>query len=225
VALLRANVRWHSLHIGHAVIIFLDTEFTDLVIQPRLLSVGIVAGYGSNGEFYAEVTDRDRIHAASWFALDAVLPQFGQIAHAACSYADLGTRLADFLRGLTATLEKGEFIEVAFAYHLDWEFVELAIKDSGAKHWESTRRSLRPVNVFDITGFGSGKLATEAYFKSQIQAPFSRHHSLCDARALRLAYKAAVCSGTNANRLPLRPHDEGSSRIWPSGETQRHTAA
>ena len=70
-----------------AMLAFLDTEFTDLVIQPRLLSVGLVTGTGIGGEreFYAEVIDRDRIHAASWFALSAVLPQFGKVPHQATS--------------------------------------------------------------------------------------------------------------------------------------------
>ena len=50
------------------MIIFLDTEFTDLVIEPQLLSVGMVAASVPGGEFDAEVTDRRRIRAASWFA-------------------------------------------------------------------------------------------------------------------------------------------------------------
>jgi hypothetical protein len=184
------------------VIVFLDTEFTDLAIQPRLLSVGIVADAGNNREFYAEVTDRDRIHAACWFALDAVLPQFGRIAHAECPYAELGTRICTFLGGLTAALDDGEFLEVTFGYHLDWELVELAIRESGARHWDSTRRRLRPVNVFDVTGFGAGKLAAETYFQSQALAPISRHHALCDARALRLSYEAAARATIAANHAP-----------------------
>lgn len=96
------------------MIAFLDTEFTDLVIQPRLLSVGFVANCGSGREFYAEVTDRDRIHAASWFALDAVLTQFCKVARAACTYAELGARLSTFLGDLAATLKAQECVEVAY---------------------------------------------------------------------------------------------------------------
>jgi hypothetical protein len=40
------------------------------------------------------------------------------------------------------------------------------------------------VNVYEFTGFGPGKLAADAHFKTQALAPFSRHHALCDARAL-----------------------------------------
>ena len=174
------------------MIVFLDTEFTDLVVEPRLLSVGLVAGHSRHREFYAEVTDADRLHAASWFTRGAVLPQFGKIAHAACTYAVLGARLGAFLHDLTETLAAGEFAELAFGYHLDWILVERAVTDSGATNWESTRPRLRPMNVYDLTSFGAGQLASESYFKTQRMALFSRHHALCDARALGLAYAAAI---------------------------------
>ena len=169
---------------------FLDTEFTDLVVWPRLLSVGLVAE-GGKSEFYAEVTDPDRIRATGPFGKGAVLSQFGKIAGAACSYADLGGRLSTFLEGLAAEQASGECIDLAFGYHLDWTLVDLAIQDSGAPGWDSTRRRIRPVNFYELTGFDAGKMAAEAYFKTQALAPFSRHHALCDARALRVAYEAA----------------------------------
>jgi hypothetical protein len=189
---------------------FLDTEFTDLVIRPRLLSVGVVAERGSRREFYAEVTDPDRVQATGWFGQSAVLPQFGKIASAACSYAELGGRLSSFLGDLVEGLQADEFIEFAFGYHLDWELVDLAIKDSGAPGWDSIRHHIRPVNVYEITGFDAGKLATEAYFKAQVQAgaPICRHHALCDARALRVAHEAAtrVAVEPRQANLPLEAH-------------------
>lgn len=177
-----------------AMIAFLDTEFTDLVTDARLLSVGLVAGHVGGPQFYAEVTDRDRLRAAGWFALDAVLPQFGLVPLAACTYLELGARLAAFLDSLVATLAPRECVELVYGYHLDWDLIEQAIQDSGAPHWASTRARVQPVNVYDITGFGAGKLAALAYYSSQAGAPYSRHHALCDARALRLAYAAALQS-------------------------------
>ena len=171
---------------------FLDTEFTDLVIRPRLLSVGIVAETGNDRDFYAEVTDADRLQATSWFGRGAVLPQFGKIAGAACSYAELGARLSGFLDALAADLAADESVELAFGYALDWDLVDRAVAESGARHWASTRCRIRPVNVYPSAGFGAGKTAAEAYFARQAQAPFARHHALCDARALRLACKAAM---------------------------------
>jgi hypothetical protein len=185
------------------VIVFLDTEFTALVVEPHLLSVGLVEGHPRHREFYAEVTDADRLRAASWFAQGAVLPQFGKIAHAACTYAELGARLGAFLHDITETLPAGEWAEIAFGHHLDWALVERAVMDCGVQSWQSTRPRLRPVNVYDITGYGAGQVASEAYFKTQRMALFSRHHALCDARALGLAYAAATTPGLEpAQPLP-----------------------
>lgn len=174
------------------MIIFLDTEFTDLVIEPQLLSVGMVSSSGAASEFYAEVTDRRRIHAASWFALDVVLPQFGKIAHASCSYATLGARPGVFIERVVASLDSDRGIEIAFSYDLDWELVERAMRDGGCAPRGVTMRKLKPRNVYEIVGFGAGERAAEAYFSAASDAPISRHHSLCDARALRVAYEAVI---------------------------------
>ena len=211
----RSTSRWAHPHEGLAVLAFLDTEFTDLVIRPRLLSVGVVAESANRREFYAEVTDPDRVRATSWFGQSAVIPQFGRISGAACSYAELGGRLSSFLGDLVAGLQAGGVIELAFGYHLDWELVDLAIKDSGVPGWESIRRHIRPVNVYEITGFDAGKLAGEAYFKAHANAPISRHHALCDARALRVAFEAAT-------RVPA---ELGQSKMALGSQTHRIAAA
>ena len=194
---------------------FLDTEFTDLVIRPRLLSVGVVTERGICREFYAEVTDQDRIHATGCFGQSAVLPQFGKITSAACSYAELGGHLLSFLSDLVAELQPGGVVELAFGYNLDWELIDLAIKDSGMPDWESIRRHIHPVNVYEITGFDAGKLAGEAYFKAQVNAPISRHHALCDARALHVAFEAAT-------RVPA---ELGHTKLALEAQTQRIAAA
>ena len=201
------------------MIVFLDTEFTDLVVEPMLLSVGIVTDALYGPEFYAEVNDTDRLATSSRFAKTVVLPQFGAVDQASCTYAVLGTRLADFFEYLTNTLAESEFVEIAFGYHLDWSLVDLAIRDSGDVQWEATERWLRPVNVYELTGFDEGERAAQAYYKTQDGAEFARHHALCDARALRLAYQAAAGSGgdmtlvlpkehatQSPGRLHARPH-------------------
>jgi hypothetical protein len=194
------------------MIIFLDTEFTDLASEPQLLSVGMVSPSVPSGEFYAEVTDRRRLHAASWFALDVVLPQFGKIAHAACSYATLGARLCVFIERMIASLDKHDRIDVAFSFDLDWELMERAMRDSGGSHKDDLTRKLNPQNVYDAVGFGAGKRAAEAYFAAEIDATISRHHSLCDARALRIAYEAAKRPGCGTHlAAPFRSANSRSS--------------
>ena len=172
--------------------IFLDTEFTDLGVDPRLLSVGMVGSGRDPREFYAEVTDRERLHAASWFALDVVLPQFGKFAHASCSYATLGARVAAFFDRIVTSLGAREIVEVAFSDGRDWELTERAMLDCGAGPSVKARKALRPLNVHDVTGARAGRLAAEAYFTGQDAAVIQRHHALCDARALRRAYEAAT---------------------------------
>jgi len=156
------------------MMVYLDTEFSDLAAEPKLLSLAMVRASRNDKEFYAEVTDSQRLRAASDFALEAVLSQFGRVAGAACSYAELGARLWVYLYDLTTTLGPGERIEVAFESDRDW-----------------LRGRLTPVNVYNIDGFAAGERAARAYFVTQRGAPLSRHHALCDARALRIAYAAA----------------------------------
>ncbi len=188
------------------MIIFLDTEFTDLVVEPRLLSIGLVAAAKIDVEFYAEVTDRDRIHAACWFAMDVVLPQFGKIAHAGCSYASLGARLRVFVERTVATLDPDEPVEIAFTYDLDWDLAQRAMRDAGGIPRDQVWRRLDPRNVYDVTEAGPARAAADAYFSQQSGAPIARHHALCDARALRIAFEAGSVRGDATERAaPPRP--------------------
>lgn len=194
------------------MVVFLDTEFTGLVGDPQLLSVGIVVSGDARCEFYAEVNDADRLGAASRFAREAVLPQFGKIAGAACPYSELGRRLASFLTSLARSRRAGETIEVAFESERDWQLFERAIKDAGAAPWESIAGALRPANVYNIAGFAAGACAAAAYFAAQQRALLCRHHALCDARALRIAFDAANASSAAAAALlrsapPLSRHE------------------
>jgi hypothetical protein len=102
----------------HAIA-FLDTEFTGLGRTPVLLSVGIVLGAGDEREFYAEVTDADRLNAAAAFTADTVLPQFGRISGAGCTYAALAGRLSVFLLNLASTQAPGSPVKVAFNSDID----------------------------------------------------------------------------------------------------------
>jgi len=174
------------------MIAFLDTEFTDFVEDPCLLSVGIVTADGR--EFYAEVTDRHRLAAANHFVREAVLSQFGQVPRAPCRYAELGQRAAAYFLALGETMESSEVIEVAFDYPTDWSLLECAIKNAGTKHWDSVERLLRPVNIAGVTGILEGDLAAEEYFESVRLELIHRHHALVDARALQVAYTAAKAS-------------------------------
>jgi len=57
------------------------------------------------------------------------------------------------------------------------------------------------VNRYNIAGFATGDLAAQPYFEAQALAPLSRHHALCDVRALRIAFDAANASSALAMAL------------------------
>ena len=172
------------------MIVFLDTEFSSLVLRPRLLSVAMVEGGGLCREFYGEVTDRMHFLSASRFALETVVPQLGKVADAACTYHELGLRLALFFTELESALAVGEVVHLAFGYDLDWELVDTAIHDAGAPGWDALRTRVHPVNVHALTGQGHAQRVAEAYLNAQTGCAISRHHALCDARALLRAYQA-----------------------------------
>ena len=197
------------------MIAFLDTEFTDLNILPRLLSVGLVTARSGGPEFYAEVSDADRLSATSWFGRGVVLPQFGAVPGAACPYLELGHRLGLFFDDLVQRLVPGESIELAHGYHLDWELVDQAITEAGTTAWSRSRRRVHAVNVYAITGFDEGQLAAEAYFADQASAVLSRHHALCDARALRVAYEAAQRATASSLGRPRGSHRPAQSTHAP----------
>jgi 3' exoribonuclease, RNase T-like len=186
------------------VILYLDTEFTDLAVHSRLLSIGIVGPSGRGVSFYAEVTDRDRLDGASWFAVAHVLPQFGRAPQASCTYAELGRRLGTFLGKLTSSLAPGERIDVAHGYHLDWDLLALALRDGAGPRGAQVMRRIRPLNVYSIVrraAGGEGPLNRPA---SGSVPPSAHHHALADARTLRHVCEAACDRRSNA-RPSTRP--------------------
>ena len=54
------------------MLIFFDTEFTELGVDPRLISIGMIAEDGQT--FYAELADTYTQADCSHFAVEAVLP-------------------------------------------------------------------------------------------------------------------------------------------------------
>ncbi|MDP1872049.1 MAG: hypothetical protein Q8K61_10550 [Gallionella sp.] len=55
------------------MLIFFDTEFTELGIDPKLISIGLISEDGTR-EFYAELSDTYQPTDCSAFVHEAVLP-------------------------------------------------------------------------------------------------------------------------------------------------------
>lgn len=185
------------------MIIFLDTEFTDL-LNPELLSLGLVTLDGR--EHYAELdltTDagKARVKASSAFVQSGVFDLWGLVAGATGTEWEMGRRTGEWLLGLAA--ESGTKIEVAFDYGMDYELMEYVIRDAGL--WDQVREVVLPVNVNAITGTIIGELGAEACFRELRKRGLKRHHALADALALRAAYidvKAAALAHARLKNTP-----------------------
>lgn len=168
--------------------VFLDTEFTDL-LHPQLLSLGLATLDGR--EFYVELglaTDigKARAQTSSDFVRSEVLDQWGFVPEAACTQFEMGRRTGEWLLQLAA--ESRARVEVAFDYKVDYELLELVIRDAGL--WDRVSEVLMPVNVNPLTSLIEGELAAESYWREVLTRGLRRHHALADARALREAYLA-----------------------------------
>lgn len=169
------------------MIIFLDTEFTNLML-PALLSVGLATLDGR--EFYAELdltTDAGKasIKAASDFVRNGdVLNQWGCVPGSRMTEWEIGRRTGKWLLEIAA--EAGSKVEIAFDYSADYELMEKAIRNAGL--WDQVREVVIPVNVYSITGTITGELAAEECFRELGIRGLRRHHALADALALRAAY-------------------------------------
>lgn len=155
-------------------LVFFDTEFTDLIVDPQLISIGLVDESGER-TFYAELSDTYHLADVGDFAREAVLPQLE--GGAICLTM---TKLRDRLR---AWLESfGEPVKLATdSLSWDWPWIHEIFED----------QAIWPPNL-------DGKpliLPQEAEFALAIERAFAgglrRHHALDDARANRLAWIAA----------------------------------
>ena len=173
------------------VLCFLDTEFTDIVVDPELLSLGLVTLDGH--EHYVELhlateVGQARRRASSDFVRHGVLDMWGLVPGATCDYSEMGRRTAELLLALAA--QSGTRVQVAFDYSTDYELMEYAIRDSSPELWGRVREVVTPVDVGPLTGSPEGEIAAEECFHELRRRGLTRHHALADAIALRAAYIA-----------------------------------
>ncbi len=157
------------------MLIFLDTEFTD-VVRPGLISLALVAEDGR--EFYAERTDYDR-DACSAFVLEKVVPFLGRVPGAACSRDELPERLHAWFDQLP------EPATIIYDFEGDWKLLVDAILG----------RSYRaiPANFGEPLHLGNSSI-THPMFEQALNFTYTQdwppHHALADARALMAGYRA-----------------------------------
>lgn len=153
--------------------IFFDTEFTDLVVDPQLISIGLIDETGER-TFYAELSDTYRLDDVGYFAREAVLPQLE--GGAMC------LTMAELREQLRAWLEAfGEPVKLATdSLSWDWPWIQEIFEDIAT--WPPNLDG-KPLILTQDQAFNQ---AVEESFASGLR----RHHSLDDAKANRLGWLA-----------------------------------
>lgn len=150
--------------------IFFDTEFTELGIDPRLISIGLVAEDGERS-FYAELSDTYEDRHCSDFVREAVLPHL-EGGSVRLDMATLAQRLGPWLEGF------GEPVKlVTDSLSWDWPWIQEIFYPDGTwpKNVDGKPEVLIQSQAFNV--------AVENAFAGGLQ----RHHSLDDAIANRIA--------------------------------------
>ena len=158
-----------------AMLIFLDTEFTDFV-RPGLISLALVSEDGR--EFYAERTDY-REDDCNDFVRETVLPVLGGVPDSACTRTELTDRLRDWFEQLP------EPATIIYDFESDWLLLVDAILGRTHKN--------PPANFGEPLHLGNSSITHPVFERAQnltYTPDWPPHHALADARALRAGYRA-----------------------------------
>lgn len=159
--------------------VFFDTEFTDLIVEPRLISVGLVDESGTRA-FYAELGDTWRLADVGDFARAAVLPQL-EGGDVLMTMHELGERLTAWFAAF------GEPVKLATdSLAWDWPWIQEIFYELGV--WPQNldgKPLLLTMNY--LNDYDKFNHAVEKAFAGGLR----RHHALDDAKANRLGWFAA----------------------------------
>jgi hypothetical protein len=159
-------------------LVFFDTEFTDLVKDPFLISVGFVSEDGS--ELYGELEPKFWAPWASHFVQANVVPLLDQVTHRAgglppFSLSGLATSIREWIES-----QGSEVILISDAPSYDLPML-LNLFDEANVAWPSnTNKHARYYSVDEV--------AAHAYQHAFRQIGLPQHHALADAKALRIAW-------------------------------------
>ncbi len=154
----------------NAMILFLDTEFTDFH-APELISVGLVSECGRL-EFYAERTDFN-LRLCNEFVLAKVLPKLGYGPR--FNSVELAAALRNWLDQVHA-LDVASAVLVLYDYDTDFALLKAALGDLPA--W------LEGANI-------SGHINHVGWARDGLEESPTAHHALHDALELRAGWIAS----------------------------------
>nr|WP_326528030.1 hypothetical protein [Rhodoferax sp.] len=160
--------------------IFIDTEFTGLIVDPKLISIGLIAESGDR-TFYAELSDTYGVNDLhDDFVQAAVLPHL-EGGPARMTMAELGENLTRWLEAFDEPLKLA-----TDSLTWDWTWIQEIFHEHG--RWPGNvegKPLLLTMNY--LNNFDPFELAIEQAFAAGLR----RHHALDDAKANRLGWIAA----------------------------------
>jgi len=159
------------------MLIFFDTEFTDLHWEAKLISIGLVAEDGQT--FYAELSDTYHPKDCGDFARQVVLPLLeGGEMH--MTFHLLSSRLGNWIESFEVPVK---LATDSLAW--DWPWIENIFKSPGI--WPANLHGKPEILLFDAD---AGELFNNA-LEQAFAGGLRQHHALDDAKANRIGWIAA----------------------------------
>lgn len=164
------------------MLIFFDTEFSELGIDPRLISIGLISEDGR--EFYAELSDTYFDCECSAFVQEAVLPHL-EGGDKSITMDDLTLRLGAWIDNFAQPVKLA-----TDSISWDWPWIQEIFWITGT--WPANLDGKPEILHYEAIRGEQFNLAMEKAFASGLR----RHHVLDDAKANRLGWMA----GMDANK-------------------------
>jgi hypothetical protein len=177
------------------MLIFFDTEFSDLGIDPRLVSIGLISEDGR--EFYAELSDTYVPKDCSPFTQEGVLPLL-QGGDALMTMDKLTLRLGSWLESFEQPIKLS-----TDSLSWDWPWIQELFYLPGT--WPANLDG-KPALLHELIESPFSEQLVEHVFENHVPK-LRRHHALDDAKANRLAWfawKQSKLQEFSLKKIPYR---------------------
>lgn len=173
-----------EVHGGHPkgalnMLIFFDTEFSELGIDPRLISIGLVSEDGTR-TFYAELSDTYQLSDCSNFVREAVLPHLVG-GEALMTMDGLTLRLGNWLESFEQPVQLA-----TDSLSWDWPWIQELFSTPGT--WPENLDG-KPASLYEMVDSPFLERSAEQIFQSH-EPRLRRHYALDDAKVNRLVWLA-----------------------------------
>ena len=159
------------------MLFFLDTEFTGLGIDPKLISIGLISEDGTR-EFYAELSDSYQQSECAAFVHEAVTPHL-QGGDCLMTQDELTLRLGNWIESCEQPVKLA-----TDSLSWDWPWIQELFYLPGT--WPENLDG-KPASLYEMVDPSCFDRAVEQGFRDHLPR-LRRHHALDDAKANRLAY-------------------------------------